>query len=721
MYFPASRGASVLLVCLASAVGASADAVSVYSPAGMSIQVADDGAYTIGILDPAWQFGGNVGQPLSALASAQGSDSVGPYTEITFAYSVDGPRRGALRAYSNLKAVLFTDSYDSSAANASPFPVLTQYPQLPYHVSFGGLFSVPSFPGWAPESPWYFWDGDRNAFVVSPADHFMTATTTWDFTRDLVLGINPIITTFPQGFQHKTLLVVEKGLNQMFDSWGHTMTKLYQKTRRANDSDTTLRYLGYWTDHGAAYYYKQEGSLSYEDTLTTVKAGFDQIGIRLGYMQLDSWFYPKGPNQDWRDASDGIYLYEAAPELFPSGLKAFQRKLKVPLVTHARWIDASSPYRQQYQMSGNVITDPLYWNTLAAYLQDSGVIVYEQDWLGLNAQPAFDLTDADTFLGDMSASTGHLGVDLQYCMATPRHFLQSLKVSNLSTLRTGEDRFNPNRWTNFLYSSRFASALGVWPFTDVLMSGETRNLILAVLSGGPVGVGDAIGSLNRDNLLRAVRSDGVIVKPDVPLAPLDASFFNHAGGDMTQPMVASTYNAFGDFRATYIVGYDQGSTTGYPALQFSDFGLSGPGYLYDFLSDTTMEVQPSDSYPTPQDSFSYTILVPTGPSGLTFLGDYKQFAAFGRHRISAFSDDGRVHISVTFAGAEPTRILHGIAPGPPNVTMLSGKLLQSTYDPDTQRFKLIVGPDSGHVANLVLAATGPVTLHKCTGENCKVF
>jgi len=700
----------VLQVCLFLAASVLARTASIYSPSGITVSVVSNGSYSIGVASPAWQFGGSVGHPVSLIASSSGTDSIGIYTQISFSYTVDGPRRGAIRAYSDRKAVLFIDTYDSGAANGSPFPVLAQYPKLPFHVTFGGMFAVPSFPGWAAESPWFFWDNQTNAFVVSPADHFMTASTSWDSQQRLVSGIDAKIATFPSGFEHKTMLFIEQGVNQVFDAWGRTMTDLFHKARPANTADITLRQLGYWTDNGASYYYHQAPNLSYEDTLTSVKAGFDQIGIQLGYMQLDSWFYPKGPNQDWTDLSHGIYLYEAAPALFPAGLKAFQQKLGVPLVTHSRWIDSSSPYRQQYQMSGNVVTDPLYWNNLAGYLRDSGVIVYEQDWLGLNAAPAFNLTDADSFLGNMSSSTDLERVNLQYCMGTPRHFLQSLKLPNVTSLRTGEDRFNRQRWTNFLYSSRFASALGIWPFTDVFMSGETQNLVLAVLSGGPVGVGDAIGALSPANLLRAVRPDGVIVKPDAPLAPVDASFFTHANGDMTQPMVASTYSAFADFKATYIVGYDQG-TGSYPALQFSDFGLTGSGYLYDALADVVTAVQPGDAYPAPQNGFSYTILVPTGRSGITVLGDYHQFAAFGKQRIPRFEDDGAVHMSVAFATSESTRVVHGVAPAAPKVVMRSGTLIASTYDAGTRRFQLSIGPGRDQRAHFDLTTGTPTPVH----------
>src|SRR5271154_4652846 len=129
MYHSASRRMSLSLLCLAVAViSATAGPVSIYTVSGVSVHVAPSGSFTIRTVNPAWQFGGSVGTPLSSIASASGTDSVGPYTEITFAYTVDGPRRGAIRAYSDRQGVLFTDYYDSSVPNDSPFPVLSQYP-----------------------------------------------------------------------------------------------------------------------------------------------------------------------------------------------------------------------------------------------------------------------------------------------------------------------------------------------------------------------------------------------------------------------------------------------------------------------------------------------------------------------------------------------------------------------------------------------------------------
>src|SRR3954462_10540344 len=101
-------------------------------------------------------------------------------------------------------------------------------------------------------------------------------------------------------------------------------------------------------------------------------------------------------------------------------------------------------------------------------------------------------------------------------------FFRRSRHENLMTIRTSEDRFNTNRWNDFLYTSRLAASMGIWPWADVYMSAETNNVLLSTLSAGSVGIGDAIGAENRANLLRAVRADGVIVKPDAAIVPFDA-------------------------------------------------------------------------------------------------------------------------------------------------------------------------------------------------------
>src|SRR5262249_54011626 len=160
------------------------------------------------------------------------------------------------------------------------------------------------------------------------------------------------------------------------------------------------------------------------------------------------------------------------------------------------------------------------WDAITSYIQGAGVVTYEQDWLGAQAQTAFNLYDPSAFLDQMARATSENGLTMQYCMALPRHYLQTSRYDNITTIRVSNDRFERGKWNDFLFASRLAGALGVWPWSDVFMSPELDNLLLSTLSAGPVGVGDSIGSLSGADLLRVVRNDGVIVKPDAPLVPV---------------------------------------------------------------------------------------------------------------------------------------------------------------------------------------------------------
>ena len=47
---------------------------------------------------------------------------------------------------------------------------------------------------------------------------------------------------------------------------------------------------------------------------------------------------------------------------------------------------------------------------------------------------------------------------------------------------------------------------------------------MAVLSGGPYGVADIAGTMNRSLVMRSCRSDGVLLRPSWPATAVDASF-----------------------------------------------------------------------------------------------------------------------------------------------------------------------------------------------------
>ncbi len=664
----------------------------------LHVHVDPDGTYTLTAPRPAWTFSGTVDHAVTDIATHSSADKVGRYVETDFTVNTSSPVVDGIRLYTGQPIVLLTQRYLAAAAPIA-FPVLKTYPRGLHHMSYTGKFGIYTFQKLDPASPWLFFNSQGQAFLLSPAEDFLVAHDTMDANGTLRFGLAAAITHVPRGYTRQTLLTLGSRINATYDLWGRAMTALQGKTPVGNEATTELKYLGYWTDNGAAYYYNDDTALGYEGTLLAVRRDFQQAGIPLGYMELDSWWYPKGSSATWQGNGyerGGIYQYTASPDLFPSGLADFQRRLGLPLVVHARWIDASSPYRATYRMSGNVITDPRYWQAIAAYLVGAGVVTYEQDWLADLAHTDLNLTDPSAFLDNMAAAMQTRGIDLQYCMPLPADLLQSVRYANLATVRVSDDHFAENHWDSDLFDSRQASALGLWPWTDVFDSGQTDSLLLSVLSGGIVGVGDPLGALDAENLRRAMRGDGVLVKPDAPIVPDDDAYLGEATG-ADQPMVASTYSDHGRLRYLYVFAYHHQSAAK-ATFAPDDLGASGSVYVYNYFRGTGQVVAAGAAYHDAVGSGSYYIAAPIGPSGIALLGDLGRFVSMGAQRIGGVVDTGILRATIRFGRGERSVTLSGYASAAPRVEAIGGSTGAVSFDAATHLFHAAVSPAAGATA-----------------------
>jgi hypothetical protein len=671
---------------------------SVTNEAGISLNIGERGKFEIADRKRSWAFSGRVGQPLTGLSAGRGRDRAGSFREISFAFT--GPkraaRRGAIRLYDNRDVLLFRQEFIDPGTTAEVFPSLSQFPRKLHHLTYTGIFGGFSFSRFGADGPWVFFDDHGNAFIVSAASHFMNGLLSRGSRGELRCGIVASTQKIPSGFVQTAVLAIASGINQAFENWGEFLTDLGGKKRPANDADVGLRYLGYWTDHGARYYYRTAPGLDYVGTLLKVRDEFRAANQRLGYLQLDSWFYRKGRRGEWRAVRHGTYLYEAAPQLFPDGLGAFQKKLGLPLVTHNRWLDAHSPYRKKFAISGNVTVDPKLWRQWMRYLRASGVRIYEQDWLSGPALPQRTLDAGDRFMDLMATAASGEGMTMQYCMPLPRHFLQSSKYSNLTTIRPSGDRLKERHWRSFLFNGRLATALGVWPWTDVFKSSETANLLLATLSGGMVGIGDAIGKIDWGSLRRAVRDDGVIVKPDESLTPLDQSYIACAK-DSSAPIVAAARTNHEGWITSYVFAFGGQTVTVSPAA----LGYGGPVYAYDYFRRSGAYLTPEERLPlSPVGRVAYVIVVPVAASGIGLLGDLDKFVSNGRSRVRRVVDSDRLRAEIVVAPRESRVRLHGFSRAQPVLDVKAGSIENLAYDRRRRLFQFDLIAPPGAVATI---------------------
>ncbi len=685
------RPAFAVLVILGSALcgvvpaARAASSLTIRSAAGLEASVSADGTWELTGGAKRWKFRGDLPVRPGGIVSASGSDALGPYREAAFSRAGTGERRSAIRLYEKVPAAMFVTEFEADGANAEPFPTFRALPRVPYHLSYDGAFFPYSFAKLGADAPWIFFDGDRDTFVLSAASHFALARSR-RVGDEVECGIDPAIREIPRGYEQRTLLWFGTGIGATLEAWGGGLTALSGKPRVAADDGPDLALFGYWTDNGAGYYYKSLPGKTAEETLLAVAARFREEKIPIGYFQLDSWWYPKG--------NDGGFLeYRAAgPPIFRSDLASFRKEIGVPLVVHGRWLSRDSPIREEWKTSDRVVVDPGWWVKVAGELSASGVATFEQDWLGVRALPLRNIADPEAFLGNMAKAFAGRSTRIQYCMAFPGDLLQSTLYPNVTTCRVSGDRFERSKWAAFLHGSLLADAVGLRPWADVFRSGEPENLLLALLSSGVVGIGDALGEENPGMCRLAARADAVLVKADRPIVPTDATLIREAKGE-AGPLVSSTTSDFGSWKAVYV--FATGGDREEAAFAPGELGIAGPSFVFDLRHDSGRALKGNETYRGGVSEPAYWIVVPEGPSGVAFLGDEGKLVPLGRQRIASVVDDGHLRVRVLFAPGEATVRLHGFAPRRPDVVAEAGKTGPLEYVEKTGEFRLPVSPENG--------------------------
>ena len=698
-----------------------AETVSISAPGGVALVrvEASQGTYELSVGKSGWSFSGCLESHLTEVQTNRGRDAIGGFQEITFSWSENRkPMNGSIRLYSTNELVLFSQTC-GRAQELPPvaFPDFTKLPDSLHIFSYGHHeFAPPHFGTNAISTPWLLFDDHANAFVISPASHFMVASMSGDGRNEVASGFNPALRNLPAGLAQQTLVAFGDGINKTWDSWGHALVQLQGAKRPTYDADAVLKYLGYWTDNGATYYYNYDFDKGYANTLQALAEHYRQEQIPIRYLQLDSWWYYKTttdadgkpgkqkkalklPEGEW-NRYGGLLEYKAHTDLFPNGLDAFQKAVGLPLITHNRWIDPASPYHQNYKISGIAAVDPKWWDRIADYMKTSGIVTYEQDWLDriFTYSPAFssEVGTGEAFLDNMARACKEQGITVQYCMPYPCYFMQGSRYENLTTIRTSEDRFNTNKWNDFLYTSRLAASMGIWPWADVYMSTEINNVLLSTLSAGPVGIGDAIGAESKANLMQAVRADGVIVKPDAAIVPLDRSYIADANQEPA-PLTSGTYTDHRGIKTGYVFAFNRHKT---PAdkvhFTLGELGLNSPAYVYDYFSGTGERVAPHGSFSAQlgRNKSAFYVVAPVGKSGIAFLGDKGKFVGTGKQRIESLCDEaGKLTVGVVLAANEKTVVLHGYAASAPKATVLAGEDDAVQYDPVTRYFTVAINVD----------------------------
>jgi len=687
---------------------------------GFGFAVQENGQYRVEATG--WQFSGALGGPTNGITSSAGTDLLGAYRETSFEYA-GGPCHVSVRAYPDLGAIQFDVAYPNGhLGNGIAFPFFTELPKGLSMFSYRNQSSAPpTFSASQTCSPLLCFDGSDRAYILSPASNFLVTRVRGNGVTSMIYGFGLEVGRVPTGIHQKSLMIFGRGINHTWEIWSKIMRALYPKDDPKKDGDVVLDKYGYYTNNAADYYYNFEPDLGYAGTLLALRRRYQAEGIPIAYMQFDSWWYdksindpsghpvtelknPKLPNTPWNHFG-GVLSYRADKDLFPNGLADFQSHLGLPLILHNRWIDRKSPDRKHFRISGLGSVDPKWWNDTAAYLASCGAATYQQGWLNQIYDHSRGMRNTvgvgDAFTRCMARSMGAHGLRVQYSLATPAFFMESLLYPNVTTVQANDGRFDPSRWRDFIYVTQFAHGVGLWPWCNGCKSAETGSMIVSVLSGGPVGSSDRMGAEDKANILRAARPDGVIVKPDEPLVPIDQTYLDEAAR-VDRPFVGFASTGAGAVKTVYAFAFAEKGKNPVASIPLGQTGIDGRCYLFNAATNEGKYVEASDTVTESLGASGYACLelAPVLPGGIVILGDLGKFVPTGRQRLSRMEvASGGVRLEVRFAKGESVVRVVGVSPKMPTVT---GAKIRN-FAPTTGRFEVEVESKGAASASITIS------------------
>jgi hypothetical protein len=711
---------------------------------GLSVDVAMNGAVKIGLDGEDW-FG--PGRPSLAPAVREPvavMDRLGAATSVTV---VDGEVRCSVRAYADRALLVFrceataditditTGAFDRPSVAWPTFTpserVEDETPRglralvfqhcefaLPSNAgpSLDGWFLLPHRPptGW----PLLLTRGDGRTVLVAPLNAFHEQTIGLN-GGTLRCGWHGDLEEVPAGFSTDLAVLAADGPRAALHTWGRMLLDTAGTRRPGRWPDAVGSRPSYWTDNGAAYWYKTEPGYNVSGSIVAAVDDLRANGVPIGAVQLDSWFYPHADlrpfdTEEWVVPPSALMEWDVRPDALPQGITALREGLRdLPLVAHIRHLSAHAAIASETPtwVDGDYAapSTPEAYERWLDQCVAWGVETLEHDWLvevffgvrAMRSRPG----RATEWQEGIDAAARDRGITLQWCMGTPADFAQTTTLTQVTSVRTSGDHgyiaTAGQLWAWFCTTNALARSLDLLPFKDVFRAdpevaganGEPEAL-LSALSTGPVGLGDRVGRMDPALALRTCRADGILIKPHTAIAATDESVLSSPAFNPTM-LVAECTSEHPAGRWTYAVAMHANP---------SDEPISGEIRLESLTQPALRHgIEPSRSNWNPSDvvawdwregtgtrlasdaiipvslireGWSFHVLAPVLGSGLAVIGDVTKFVTAGDARLEVSETSTGVRLVVK--GANERITVTGwaeVAPTSPHSVV--------AYDPST--------------------------------------
>ncbi|MFZ4812623.1 MAG: hypothetical protein ACOYL9_14885, partial [Ilumatobacteraceae bacterium] len=429
------------------------------------------------------------------------------------------------------------------------------------------------------------------------------------------------------GFATELAVIAGDDARTCIDTWGSLLLRRAGTVRPGRWPDALGSKPSYWTDNGAAYWYRTEPGLDVATSIVDAVDDLRERGVPLGAVQLDSWWYPHAElrpfnTTEWIVPPTAMIAWEPRPDVLPDGIPALRERLgSPPLVAHIRHLSSAAPIAEECEVRADgPYAVPATADAYERWLDQCvawGIETFEHDWLvevffgvrPLRAEPG----RARAWQEGIDRAARERGITTQWCMATPADMAQTVTLTQVTSVRTSGDHgyiATPGQlWAWFCTTNTLARSLGLMPFKDVFRAdpeivgdhGEPEAL-LSALSTGPVGLGDRVSRFDPQLALRTCRADGILIKPHVPIAATSRTL---ASGPASRSvlMVAESFSDHPAGRWSYIFtarcSPRDEPTTGEVRLdELGDSAPTGDVVVWDWRHGTTVRLGPDGSWST---------------------------------------------------------------------------------------------------------------------------